>query len=289
MKNTDRRPKIINGINFEGFDTNDTTEASMTICIAAICEKNGKEHVVFATDHMITAPSGQFEHSITKFKELDENTIAMLSGQALLFDSLIKISKKNLSFEKKKEEIFTNIRNKREESIKNELLSKYGIEKTVLLNALAGQIPNPFINTMLLSLAEYELKTLILLIGFDKGVCQISEISEYGIVDFRDINFHAIGSGAGQAINTLLFQRHSKTNDIKETLYNVYKAKRNAEVAGGVGRETDVLVLCKDKKPKNLKKAEIEILESIYQRELNFGKKQKQLKKIDLDRCCDER
>ncbi len=34
----------------------------MTICIAAIATEDGKEIVVFLTDHMVTTPAGQFEH-----------------------------------------------------------------------------------------------------------------------------------------------------------------------------------------------------------------------------------
>ena len=40
----------------------------MTICIAAISVKNGKDFIVFATDHMITTGMGQFEHSVPKYK-----------------------------------------------------------------------------------------------------------------------------------------------------------------------------------------------------------------------------
>jgi len=79
-----------------------------------------------------------------------------------------------------------------------------------------------------------------------------------------------------QALNTLLFQRHSKNDSLVPTVYNVYKAKRNAEVAIGVGRETDLLVLTQTKLYKidgNLMK----ILARVYDKELQFGKTNKNI------------
>lgn len=76
--------------------------------------------------------------------------------------------------------------------------------------------------------------------GFEDGKAKISEIVDTCIEDYGQINFNTIGSGSIQAQNTLLFQHHSRQDDLKTTLYNVYKAKKNAEVMQGVGKETDI-------------------------------------------------
>ena len=142
----------------------------------------------------------------------------MLSGQALLFDKLIKLAKSKNTFEEIKKGLFKNFKKVRDEIIKDEILSKFKIDKKFVHDALKNQIPNEFIGTILKSIAGYELKTVILLIGFVDGEPRISDISENGIVDLEDLNFHAIGSGGLQAANTLLFQRHSRTDTLKETL-----------------------------------------------------------------------
>ncbi|MFZ3167987.1 MAG: hypothetical protein WA130_10275 [Candidatus Methanoperedens sp.] len=95
-----------------------------------------------------------------------------------------------------------------------------------MIDSLKKEIPNPYINNILQKVAEFNLKTQILLIGFIDSLAQISHIEESGVVDFRAMNFHAIGSGATQAANTLLFQKHSKTNQLLPTIYSVYKAKK---------------------------------------------------------------
>lgn len=96
------------------------------------------------------------------------------------------------------------------------------------------------------------------------------------------MNFHAIGSGAVQAKNTLLFQKHSKTTPLLPAIYNVYKAKRNAEVSEGVGRETEMLVLNADG-VQQLSDDDLTILNKIYVQELQYGKDNTELNKISVN------
>lgn len=55
------------------------------------------------------------------------------------------------------------------------------------------------------------------------------------------------------------------------TIYDVYKAKRNAEVSEGVGRNTDLVILRKGIGCTKLTKEDIKILDSIYEEELELG------------------
>ena len=66
----------------------------MTICISAVAtereNEKEKETIIFSTDHMISVGNlGQFEKEIKKYKILNKNTIAMLSGNTLLFDRIL--------------------------------------------------------------------------------------------------------------------------------------------------------------------------------------------------------
>jgi len=230
----------------------------MTICIAAIAKENDSEYIVFSTDHMVTTYLGQFEHSIIKYVELNKNTIAMLAGQVLLFDDLVKLSDGNGSYEQINNEIFNNFKTKREE------------------------IPNEFIHTILSEVAEFKLETQILLIGFVDSLAQITNIGDSGITNFRSMNFHAIGSGAVQAMNTLLFQKHSKADLLFPTIYNVYKAKKNAEVSEGVGKETEMLVLGEGG-VQQLSSDDLVILDKIYMEELQYGKNSSELSKMGVE------
>jgi hypothetical protein len=261
---------------------NSVSVSSMTICIAAITMEGNSEHIVFSTDHMVTTYMGQFEHSILKYSKLNENTVAMLAGQVLLFDDLIKLNDTDTNYEQIKKQVFKNFKEKRQEIIKEEIFDIFGINQEFFIDSLQKEIPNPFIQTILTKVVEFNLNTQILLIGFVDQFAQITDINEHGVNDFRSMNFHAIGSGAVQAENTLLFQKHSKTTPLLPAIYNVYKAKRNAEVSEGVGRETEMLVLNAGG-VQQLSDDDITILNRIYVQELQYGKDNIELNKISVN------
>lgn len=253
----------------------------MTICLAAIAKEVNEEYIVFATDHMVTTSLGQFEHSIVKYQQLNNNTVAMLAGDPLLFDDLVKLKDSKSPYEQIKLEIFENMKKKRKEIIKNEIFEMYGVNQQFFIDSLQKPVPNPYIDMILRKVSDFKLETGILLIGFNEGEAQITEINDLGIADFRVMNFHAIGSGNIQAANTLLFQKHDKCDALLPTVYNVYKAKKNAEVLQGVGKETELLILSQ-KGCLKIEKEDLETLRLIYAEELNVGKKHKNLNTLKI-------
>jgi hypothetical protein len=253
----------------------------MTICIAAIgIDDKGKEAIVFATDHMISYPQmGQFEKNIEKYKKLNSNTVAMLSGNPLIFETLIGKCKKDCSFEEIAQTIQSSMNELKEQIIQKQLFDIYKINYEYIREVLKAPIPNPYIDNLLRTISVFTLQTSILLIGFKDETAQIAEVIENAINNLRDIAFGAIGSGAVQALNTLLFQVQSKDDTLASTLYNVYKAKRNAEVAIGVGKDTDVMILTTTGLTE-ITDDNIKILSSIYESELKFGKTNEKVKEI---------
>jgi len=249
----------------------------MTICIAAIAKEDDTEHIVFATDHMVSTGVGQFEHSITKYKKINHSTVAMLAGNPSLLDDLTRVSKD--SYIEIKEEIRHNFQEKRKEIIEREVLAPLGLDYHFVAEVLKTPQLNAQVHRIVEKMLEDNLKTGILLIGFDEKQAQITEINQENTADFRALNFHAIGSGDIQATNTLLFQKHSKTDRLATTIYNVYKAKRNAEVLQGVGKETDLLVLSQAESCRDLKN-NLTILNEIYEEELSAAKNSPKLKEL---------
>lgn len=261
---------------------------NLTVCVSAIttCQNNGtaKEAIVFCADRMIsTGIIGQFEHTIEKYKKINGNTYAMLSGNPLIFEDLIKISNENLPYSEIRIEIFNNFKKKRKQAIQNEILELYGLNETYIKDILKQPIPNAFIEEILKKITGYSLQTEVLLLGYDdKNHAMISYISSDGIAEYRDIGFHTIGSGSIHAMHTLLSQKHNKKDGLLRGLYNVYKAKKSAEVMEGVGKDTDLLVLMDDKAVK-ISSLNMSILDSVYEQEINFVKTQKDLERIDIN------
>ena len=253
----------------------------MTICISAICTENNEENIAFAVDHMTSTGIGEFEHSINKYRCLNTNTVAMIAGNALLMDYFLSDDYSNNSYKEIQKILEEKFKQKRLEIIEKEVLNIFSIDFNYVKELLKNPITNDLQSTILKRIAQTKLNTAILLIGFEDGKAKISEITDSQIGSFDQINFHTIGSGSIQAQNTLLFQKHSKECDLKITLYNVFKAKKNAEVMRSVGKKTDIGYLNRNG-INMLKDENIKILEEIYNTELNCGKQHYKLKELEL-------
>lgn len=253
----------------------------MTICIAAIGkDEKDTEAIVFATDHMVSLQQiGQFEMPVVKYKKITDNAIAMLAGETLLFNDIIEQCKANCSFDQMKEKIRSKMFAIREDRIQKQLLDNYKMNYVNVMDLLKSPLQNAFSLNIIDFITKYTLNTLILLVGFANHQAQIVEITESKVAEARDIGFDAIGSGGMQAMNTLLFQKHSRNDSLSTTIYDVYKAKRNAEVAVGVGKETDILIL-RESGLEPIDEERVKILAQIYDEELKFGKSNEMLKNV---------
>jgi hypothetical protein len=257
-----------------------TRRKPMTICIAAISKDGDGECIVLATDHMVSLGEDiQFEHNIKKYKPINKTTIALLSGQILLFDDLIKLSDTNLSYSNIAEEILQNFKNIRKEKVKNEILDRAQIDRDFLLARLTEPQTSEIIGALFKQIYEYSLNTTIILVGFEGNKAIISDISEEGIWRCRDMFFTTIGIGDVEAHNTLLYQKHNIIDPVKKTIYNVFKAKKHTEHLPGIGKETEILILRQD----GITEFEdLEILEEIFKKENAFGKDHEDLDKIRI-------
>lgn len=253
----------------------------MTICISAICTEKGEEHIVFAVDHMLTTANGEFEHTINKYEKINKNTVGMIAGDALLMQFFMDLDNFNDDYKTIQKTIQNKFKEKRKEKVKQKILDPLFLDIDFIKQSLNKKLDNPFVETILKQTLKTKLDSAVLLVGFEEDNAQISEIGDGGIYDFRNINFHTIGSGAIQAQNTLLFQKHSREDNLKTTLYNVYKAKKNAEVKQGVGKETEIGYLNKDK-IEILNEENIKVLNDIYKYESSCGKNHDDLNNLNL-------
>lgn len=255
----------------------------MTICISAIgTDKNNsgeeEEFIVFATDHMITFGNGdidnEFEHNIKKYKKLGlkKKCVAMLSGKTLLFEKILEGTENLDDFDQIRNKIYSNFKQIKKDEIKIQLLNPFGLSEGTLKEFLLRPVENPITRTILDSIMRHTLNTSILLIGFRNKKAQIYEINEVDNFSVRDLHFHTIGSGSVNASNSLFIQKHCKENNLKKTIYNVYKSKRNAEVSKGVGQDTEILI-CSEREIISVCSEDMEKLKAIYENELCFGQK----------------
>lgn len=267
---------------------------NMTICVAGICnykreeETQTREGIVFATDHMVSIEGlGQFEHKIRKYEMLENGMVIMLAGAISLDDVVDGLSLESKSFGETALILRNKMKRLRDQKIETEILSRIGLSFGELKEIAKGEIKNEFIHELIQKVLvnpeseESEgasLDSQIMLIGFEENKAKLATITEFNIVSMRELGFAAIGSGWLQAVNALLFQKHSKEENLFTAIYNIHKAKKNAEVAEGVGKTTDLFILLDNGNPLPIEN--LKILDEIYSDELEFGKKHPKLQKI---------
>jgi len=107
--------------------------------------------------------------------------------------------------------------------------------------SLQGQIVAMLDNQM----AQYNLGVEVLLAGIDQTGAHAYTIHNPGGAErLHDIiGYAAIGSGAIHAIQSMVGFGHAPNADYHATVFRAYASKRRAEIAPGVGSDTDMAVI----------------------------------------------
>lgn len=258
----------------------------MTVCIAALCKANDMPCAVVATDRMVTQPGFmEFEHTGSKMVELTERAAVMVAGSTLdgmrlvtearaadLPDDIAEISA-DLGRR------YATARNGRAEQI----LGMHGLTFESF-HSMHGTL-NPQVVMMLEgALEQYDLGVELLLAGVDGSGAHIHTNGNPGGGNMRHdpLGWAAIGIGAPHVTTSMAALGHSAREDYRQTLFKVYASKRAAEVAPGVGNETEMALIGAEG-VKRLDAAVLTKLALIYDeyRSITVGRLQEQLASFD--------
>jgi len=222
----------------------------MTVCIGAIC--NNRQAAVVASDRMVTShlPPIEFEHTKSKIFELTEYCLALVAGNALKPIELIpkiraKLTKtKNPNIEFIAENIKELYQYLRANVAEDSVLRPRTIDKETFYTRGINIFPPDLFNLIDHQFINYDYGLEMLIVGVDSIGSHIYSVRNPGKIDcFDTIGFHAIGVGYLHASQSFIAHRYTESYDVEEALSVVYAAKRAAEVAPGVGSETDMSVI----------------------------------------------
>jgi len=227
----------------------------MTVCIVAINQKH--RVTAFATDRMVTStfPPIEFEHSLPKLTQISNHCIALSAGDAIkgkeIFDAVRETSQKaNLPIAQIAEQVKEMYQRKRLQILEAQLLRSRGINHQIFIEAGAKLLPPAVYSQIDHAFATFMLPLELIIAGVDESGPSIYGIRNPGLVDcYNSIGFHAIGSGSMHALISLI-QTYAPVISVVETLYAVFRAQRVAQVAPGVGEETDLGMVCSTEKVK---------------------------------------
>jgi len=229
----------------------------MTICIAAICE--GGKDVVVAVDRMFTVGpplNVEFEPPVSKIDRIGPTCVALASGNSLYANEVISRGRLKLgpapcapviqvaSTVKEEYALF------RDEKIEETLVrASFGLDFESF-RAKGGTLPaylqpQPMIyGQMVVRADQFNLTLDLIIAGTDTSTGHIFSVAHPGtLYNFDKLGYNAIGSGAVHAVIALSLGRQTPQSSLENTLFSVYSAKRSAEVAPGVGKETEMAVI----------------------------------------------
>jgi len=219
--------------------------------MAAICsDGNAGPLAVVAADRMVTLGNFiEFEHTVPKMALPTPFSVAMIAGDTLLGTRLARgVANELVGAAPSTDEIAARLAQRfvemRRAELEHQILSLRGLDLQMYYGGQQGLNGN--ITMMLDSqMAQFNLGIELLVAGVDGEGAHIFSVENPGQPERQHdvIGYAAIGSGGIHAIQAMIGFRHSPTTPLRETVFQVYAAKRRAEVAPGVGLDTDMAIV----------------------------------------------
>jgi 20S proteasome alpha/beta subunit len=191
----------------------------------------------------------EFEHQVPKIHQLSGSTWALIAGDALAGTRIARdVAQRLTSAGGTVEEIAALVAKRfaevRMESAAAQILTARGLSlpdyyqmHQQLLPQIVGAIDN--------TLASFKLGVEMIIAGVDGTGAHLYTVSNPGdTAQCQDvIGAVAVGSGQIHAIQSMISFRHGSMDPVSEVLFRVFSSKRRAELAPGVGHETDLAVI----------------------------------------------
>lgn len=231
----------------------------MTICIAAICQDiTGGEQVVFgASDRMVTSGDTEFEKPTTKLVNLTNSIVAMTAGDSalqieIIRDLIVTLESRddakttNPWSVKDVADLYVNFFNraktKRSESA---ILAPLRLDHNSFIERQKVMLPE-FISKITRELLFYEMppvSTIFAGVDNEKGGAHIYVVDDGDVSCHDSIGYACIGIGGRHAASQFMLARHAWTAPLPDTVLLTYIAKKRAEIAPGVGQDTDMFMI----------------------------------------------
>lgn len=233
----------------------------MTVCIAAICKNKDGYYIVGASDKMITAGDIEFEpmssspSKIISISSNSSNIVALTAGdtstQAEIIQSVkaaiaAKVSTQTISVKDVVDEYVLQYDGLRSKRINSQILSKFGLDEKSFISQ-QSHMAESFVNNLTREIYNYNLPGVATIIAGGDGTggfgVHLYSIFDNHVMCCDPVGYAAVGGGGRHASSQFMQARHSTSSDLNETILLTYLAKKRSEVAPGVGKETDMIMV----------------------------------------------
>jgi len=223
---------------------------TMTQLIAAICD--GGQTVVTVSDRMVATGDMTltFEPEESKAQPISNKAVVLLAG-TLHEPDLIRDAREKVRGKERIREIADGLKEIYQElratRIEDEVLRPCaGIRTIAEYHDKQTKLHDTVVMDVNERMRRYDLGLVIVLAGVDEQahVIQIGNPGAWRSYD--NLGYCCTGIGNRHADNVFAWYKYTQSFPVNEALYIAFEAKRRAEMAGGVGRATDALIVSKD-------------------------------------------
>lgn len=267
----------------------------MTVCVGAICE--GGKCAVVAADRMVTFGPPMMlttqPPAFSKIQRLTDQVALLFAGSVADGETLVNLTRTSIGIQAKPS--MAAIADMAKAAYASH--KKRRVEETILAPYLGTDFPgfqalvaqsaaSQVLGQVLGMVAQHNLQLEVLIAGLDDTGAHLVVVNHPGqVVPMNSTGFVAVGSGGIHAGVRMSLGQHTPSATLTDTLYNVYEAKRAAEVAPGVGPLTDMAVI-KEEKTFPVSSELFKVLEDIHKdRPTPSADELKRLKEA-CDVCC---
>jgi hypothetical protein len=213
----------------------------------------------------------EFEHPNTKLKNIEHDNVNFIfaaSGSSSLIDEFFEriettiegnyeINKDGDTIEDiKRVKNLANIarncmNNMVVDAINNEVLAQFNTSLDELKSEEAGlkaEVSQQFLNEASEKRKDILNNISILMAGVDEQGAQLFKLKAGQKIPMNSLGYAAIGSGMQPAQSEFINNKHNNSSNLEIALQTITAAKMRAENAQGVGQDTDMYIITKDKK-----------------------------------------
>lgn len=232
----------------------------MTVCVAAVSDRST---VVGVSDRMLTAGDVEFEPAQAKMWPFSSAVIGLVAGDFTVQAEILAVVDSEIKRRiaanpdewvpvKQVAELYCKryrelLRSRAEATI----LHPLGLDLNSFLAKQSEMNPNLVVEIAeRLTRYDFDSPLAMLFIGNDHDGPdeELTYVHLYAtdgakLSDYSQVGFAAIGIGKFHAESQFMFSGHWPSKPFHETLLLAYAAKKRAEVAPGVGKDTDMVVI----------------------------------------------
>lgn len=238
---------------------------AMTICIAAIYEDSG---IIGAADRALTYGDINFQNGKSKVYKLTDNAVELVAGNVSIHPTVYEALKKEIE-----KSGITNISDMASMFVNES--SKYKIKmelaqigqlietpRSAAENIIAEEVKRITSNSIINPPKGQEL--LAIIAGIDESGTHIYQMINTRI-DCKDMAGYAcMGLNYISADNQIVSLNYERIDSKASVLWKVYQAKRSAEIASNIGKDTHMFIIDKAKGFRFVPKYVMDILKSNY-------------------------